>query len=84
MFDPIFEKMPKFEEDKEPIEFEHAKECIIRRAIEIKMVPTRLRTAIEAYSPELTLPERCVSDFFKNSLLTDVTLVHPTTKALYK
>ena len=76
--------MPKDEEEKEPISFDNAKECIIRRAIEIKMVPTRLKTAIEKYNPELTHTERCVSDFFKNSLLTDVTLVHPTTNAKYK
>ena len=76
--------MEKIEEEKEPISFDNAKECIIRKAVDMKMVKTRLQTAIQMHNPELNLPERGVSDFFKNSLLSDVTLIHPISRAHYK
>ena len=46
VFDPYFDAMEKAEEEKEPITIESAKECVIRRAIDISMVKTRLATAI--------------------------------------
>lgn len=67
-----------------PLTFEKAKEAVLRYAVEIRRIPTRLNTALEDYSDEFTMPERQVYDFFKNESLTDVTLVHPTTGALYK
>jgi hypothetical protein len=76
--------MDKVEEDKEPISFDDAKEVVIRKAIDLKFVKTRLQTHIQEHNPELTLPERHISDFFKNPILSDVTLVHPTSNAQYK
>ena len=76
--------MEKIEEEKEPISFDNAKECIIRKAVDMKMVKTRLQTAIQQHNPELNYPERGVSDFFKNPLLSDVTLIHPISRAHYK
>ena len=84
IFLPFYDQMPKAEEGKDPILFEDAKECVLRYAIHIKMIPTRLKTALETYSDELTQVERQIYDFFKNDSLTDVTLVHPTTGALYR
>ena len=84
VFDPFFNQMPKAEEDKEPIDFEQARECVLRYAVSIKMIPTRLKTALEHYSDVFTMGERQVYDFFKNDALTDVTLIHPTTGALYR
>ncbi len=46
--------MPKAEEDKEPLKFEDAKECVCRYAISIKMIPTRLVTALDTYKVEYT------------------------------
>ena len=62
---PFFEQMPKEEEDKEPILIEDAKECVLRFAVSRKMIPTRLKTALQNYSDELTCPERQIYDFFK-------------------
>ena len=58
MWLPFFEQMPKVEEGKEPVLIKDAKECVLRFAVSRKMIPTRLKTALEAYSDELTLPER--------------------------
>lgn len=76
--------MPKAEEDKEPISIDDAKECVLRFAVQRKEIPTRLKTALSAYSDELTATERQVYDFFKNDSLSDVTLIHPISGALYK
>lgn len=84
VFAPFFDQMPKAEEEKEPRKFGDARESILRFAVSIGMIPTRLRTAIEAYSDEFTKPERQLYDFFKNDSLSDVTLIHPTSGALYK
>ena len=81
---PFFEQMPKFEEDKEPILIKDAKECVLRLAVKRKEIPTRLKTALSQYSGELTAPERQIYDFFKGEALTDVTLIHPISGALYK
>ena len=83
-FDPIFDGLPKAEEGAEPVSLDDAKECVLRYAISIGMIPTRLKTALSLYQDELTQPERQIYDFFKNESLTDVTLIHPTTGALYK
>ncbi len=48
------------------------------------MVPTRLRTALNLFKEESLQPERQIYDFFKNDALADVTLIHPTTGALYR
>ena len=72
------------EEDKEPILLDDAKECVLRFAVSRKMIPTRLKTALQTYSDELTCPERQIYDFFKNESLTDVTLINPITEATYK
>ena len=84
VFVPFFEEMPKAEEGKDPILFEDAKECVLRYAISIKMIPTRLKTALDTYNDDLTQVERQIYDFFKNDSLTDVTLIHPTSGALYR
>ena len=76
--------MPKDEEDKEPIKLEDARECVLRYAVSIKLIPSRLKTALDLYSIEYTQPERQIYDFFKNDSLTDVTLIHPTTGATYR
>ena len=67
-----------------PLTFVKAQEAVLRYAVSIKRIPTRLKTALDDYSDEYTMVERQVYDFFKNESLTDVTLVHPTTGALYK
>lgn len=84
VFAPIFAQLPQHEEEKEPLKFKDAKESILRYAVSIGMIPTRLRTALDTYSDELTKPERQLYDFFKNDSLSDVTLIHPTSGALYK
>ena len=83
-FDPVFDEMPKAEDGAEPIGLDDVKECVLRYAITIGMIPTRLKTALDAYSDELTQPERQIFDFFKSESLTDVTLVNPTSGANYK
>lgn len=83
-FNPFFDQMPKFKKDAEPLDVYNAKECVVRFAIAIKMVPTRLVTALEKYVEEQANPERQIYDFFKNDCLADVTLIHPTTGALYR
>ena len=83
-FLPFYDEMPKAEEGKDPILFEDAKECVLQYAISIKMIPTRLKTALDTYNDGLTQVERQIYDFFKNDSLTDVTLIHPTTGALYR
>ena len=83
-FLPIFEQMEPEEEGKEALLFDIAKECVLRYAVSIKMIPTRLETALTVFDDTLTQPERQLYDFFKNEALTDVTLEHPTTGALYK
>ena len=80
----FFEEMPKFEEDKEPILIEDAKECVLRFAVQRKQIPTRLRTALKNYTDELTQPERQIYDFYRGDSLTDVTLINPITGATYK
>ena len=45
---PIFDAIPKAEEGADPVAIEEAKEHVIRYAISIGMVPTRLATALEA------------------------------------
>jgi len=52
VFDPWFNQMPKAEEGAEPLDVYNAKECVLRFAISIKMVPTRLVTALENYVEE--------------------------------
>ena len=52
VFNPWFDQMPKFKEDAEPLDVYNAKECVVRFAISIKMVPTRLVTALEKYVEE--------------------------------
>ena len=84
VFEPWFIQMPKFEEDKEPIKFEDAKECVLRYAVSIKMIPSRLKTALDLYDDSLTQPERQIYDFFGNEALSDVILIHPTSGATYK
>ena len=86
VFDPFFIQMPKpkGEEDKEPLLFEDAKECVLRYAVSIKMIPSRLKTALDLYNDDLTKPERQIFDFFGNESLSDVVLIHPTSGAIYK
>ena len=78
------------EEKKDPVDkagpltFVKARESVLRYAVSIKRIPTRLKTALDDYSDDFTMPERQIYDFFKNDSLTDVTLVHPTTGAFYK
>ena len=55
--------MKKFEVDKEPIKIKYGKECVLRYAVSIKMIPTRLATALTDYSDELTGSERQIYDF---------------------
>ena len=81
---PFFDKMPKDEEDKEPIKIEDGKECVLRFAVTKKMIPTRLKTALTGYSDELSAPERQIYDFFKADSLADVTLINPTSGATYR
>ena len=91
-FTPFYEEMFKAQEaaqvepvDKAgPLTFEDAMECVLRYAVFIKLIPSRLKTALDAYSDEFTMPERQLYDFFKSDSLTDVTLIHPTTGATYK
>ena len=84
VFLPFWEQMEKFEEGKDPVIFDNAKECVLRYAVSIKMIPTRLTTALELYNDDLTQPERQVYEFLGNESLSDVTLIHPTTGATYK
>lgn len=81
---PVFAQFAPLEPETEPISHDDAKECVLRFAVSIGMIPTRLRTALEQYTDELTKPERQLYDFFKNDSLSDVTLIHPTSGALYK
>ena len=83
-FDPFFAQMPPAEEEKEPIGFDDAKEVVLLYAISIKMIPTRLQSALNAYKTDMEQPERQMYDFFKNDSLSDVTLIHPVSGALYK
>lgn len=83
-FTPFFDQLPPAEEEKEPRKFDDAKEVVLRYAVSIKMIPTRLETALKNYTDEFTKPERQLYDFFKNDALSDVTLVHPTSGASYK
>ena len=83
-FLPFWSQMEPFEEDKEPIDFDSVKECVLRFAVHIKMIPTRLQTALTLYNTEMEQPERQLYDFFKNDSLSDVTLLHPVTGAQYK
>ena len=100
VFTPFYEEMFKpqkegNEEGKEegkvepvdkagPMTFANAMECSLRYAVFIKMIPSRLKTALDAYKDDFTMPERQLYDFFKSDSLTDVTLIHPTTGAFYK
>ena len=84
IFTPFFEELPPAEEEKEPLKFDDAKEVVLRYAVSIKMIPTRLQTALTNYTSDYTKPERHLYDFFKNDSLSDVTLVHPTSGAVYK
>ena len=83
-FSPVYAQIPPEEEGKEVLKFDDAKEIVLRYAVAIKMIPTRLKTALNLYSDAFTQPERQMYDFFKNDSLTDVTLIHPTSGALYK
>ncbi len=83
-FGPVYAQIPPKEEGKEVLSFENAKEIVLRYAVAIKMIPTRLKTALVTYNDQFTQPERQMYDFFKNDSLTDVTLIHPTSGALYK
>ena len=83
-FNPVFAEMPPAEEEKEPITLDDAKECVLRYAVSIGMIPTRLKTALDAYSDDLTQPERQIFDFFRNDSLADVTLINPISGASYK
>ena len=91
-FTPFYEQMfePQEEGKVEPVDkagpltFEKVIECCLRYAVSIKMIPTRLKTALDSYSDEFTMAERQMYDFFKSDALTDVTLIHPTTGAFYK
>lgn len=67
-----------------PVTFETAMECVLRYAVSIKMIPSRLKTALDKYSDDFTMPERQLYDFFKSDSLTDVTLVNPVTRATYR
>lgn len=57
---------------------------MLQYAVKIKMIPTRLRTALKTYSDEFTRKERSMLDFLNEANLSDVTLKHPKTGALYK
>ena len=83
-FDPFFAAMPPAEEEKEPIDFDSVKELVLRIAISIKQIPTRLQTALNDYNMEMEQPERQIYDFFNNDSLSDVTLIHPVSGAVYK
>ena len=41
-----------------PITFARAKEIVLRYAVSIKMIPSRLKTALEAFKTDYTMPER--------------------------
>ena len=62
-YTPFFEQMPKALIDTEPILIADGKECVLRYAVSIKMIPTRLNTALTGYSDELTRSERQIYDF---------------------
>lgn len=76
--------MPPHEEGKEPVLFKHAREVVFLYAVSIKLIPTRLFTALESYTDEFTKPEREINDFYMNEALFDVTLINPKTGATYK
>ena len=80
-FNKLYEKIPKHEEGKDDITFELAKEHLIRRAIDIKMVPTRLTRDLDNWHDDFKDPERELSDLFGNEKLSDVTITHPLTGA---
>ena len=50
----IFGQMVPPEEGKEAILIKDAIECVLRYAVEIKMIPTRLTTALKYYSVDYT------------------------------
>ena len=81
---PFWEKMKPLEEGKEAVSFKNAREVILRYAVSIKMIPTRLTTALELYQDTFTKPEREISNFYLNDALSDVTLLHPKTGATYR
>ena len=48
-FTPLFNEIPKAEEGKDDVKQKHALEHLIQRAIEIKLVPTRLHTHMDEF-----------------------------------
>ena len=79
----FFEEGSPFKiEDGPKLRHTDAMEIVILRAIDIGMVKTRLRTAIDNHKPKYDAEHRSVSDFFPSPRLTDVTL-YGSTKAEY-
>lgn len=91
VWDPLWEKLPKLSKEK----FEKIGDAVVMapkdayehanlRAIEIGMCYSRLRSALEHEWPAVERVESDLNDFFKNDYLSDVSLVHPHTNAVYK
>ena len=59
-------------------------EHLVLRAIEIKMVPTRLNRDFDGWHEMFQDKEAKLSDFLSNDKLADVTLINPITKATYQ
>ena len=83
-FTELFNKIPKVEEGKEEVSVLDAAEHLILRAIEIKMVPSRLNRDVDGWREMFQDTEGKINDFLGNDKLSDVTLIHPLTGAAYK
>ena len=49
-FAPVYATIPPEEEGKEVLKFDDAKEIVLRYAVSIKMIPSRLKTALDLYN----------------------------------
>ena len=88
VWDGLWEKLPKLKNDLtaelDVIEPQVAYKKAIDRGIEIGMVYPRLRTAMEKDIAPTEEPEHDLLDFFCNDHLSDVSLIHPYTEAVYR
>lgn len=94
---PLWTGLPKIPKETKPTDLQVGDAIVIKpddayvmalnRSIEIGMCYPRLRTALEREWPVLPgeqVLESHLTDFFKNDHLSDVSLVHPSTGAIYK
>jgi hypothetical protein len=88
VWNPLWELLPKLKNEAtgtlDVIEPAVAKKRVLDRGIEIGMVYSRMRTALEINWPVCAKPEADLLDFFVNDHLSDVSIIHPSTEAVYR